>query len=517
MNMKKFLALLMIALFALPLVACNDGSTPTATLTPTPGTTAPTQTGEETTTPESTELEIPVKPGTYSITHVATGTQIQSDKKGKLVYTGDGMYSQVSVDYIVTKGEVYYRLGLFGVEQVKNKTTDKVIDNHEVLSCIAADKIKDGSPVKTNPDSLSDKKQTWRIIPNDDGTFCIANNLRPTGSRLAMVDGQLTIVGYAEGDDISNFKFKFENKSTDNPLYYEYVSEKGNAVVRVPRDVFDEKYYPAAFDKDIGKLKRWIPTEDTLQKYAENIQFTYDTYIELTNFKPYDVIILHGYNYQGVMAGVVGSNNNIFVNCGSAEVSADGTGEWFYSDLSKMQYRMEKLGKNDVNFMQLHEMGHMFDYDRGWTFESEMQADLKAAYLLCTTKDNYAAPAEYAEGTCFGSDIGTGGFKGLSGGKMPNGINENNKNGYSIYRNAEIFTEFCNEAGWDALKQTFHWFQSAEGTKACPSSSDSYTKLKTFVDKLSEYGKKDMWSFFDPAELTVLEKQFGKPAEEPQE
>ena len=245
-------------------------------------------------------------------------------------------------------------------------------------------------------------------------------------------------------------------------------------------------------DLDTGKPTRYTPTEKTLQKYAENVQLVFDTYNELTNFTPYQVIIVHGYNYQGVMAGVVGGNNNVFVNCGP--------GEWFYSDLEKMEYRMTKMGRNDVNFMVLHEIGHMYDFDRGWNFESEMEADLKAAYLLHTVEGSYAAPAEYERSRCFSTDIGTEGYKGLSGGKMTSK--------YSIYRNAQIYTEFCTEIGWENLKKTFHWFQSKDGVKACPSSASRYTKFKTFTDKLCEYSGVDLWSKFEAKELAVLEKEF---------
>lgn len=500
MKIKRIIALLMVLTFAIPLVACQSTeqgtqAPSTAGLPETPGT------SEE--TAPSTKAEIPtydtpLKSGTYEVKHNATGTIFGSDKYGAVSYGDAIQYSQVSIDWVVNKGEAYYRLGLFGIEQKKHKESQKIFENIEVLKCVAVKQAKTGAPVGEDHDSLSQTAQMWKLYPNDDGTFCIASALRPTKSRLGVVDGKIVLLDYKEGDDLTNLKWSFTSKSTDNPIYYEYVSEKGNAIVRVPRDVFESKNYTAAFDKDTGKVETYAPTPETLQQYAENVQLTYDTYVELTNFIPYNVIIVHGYNYQGVMAGVVGGNNNVFVNCGP--------GEWFYSDLMKMEYRMTKLGKNDVNFMVLHEIGHMFDFDRGWNFESEMEADLKAAYLLHTVEGSYAAPAEYERGTCFSTDIGTKGYNGLSGGAMTTK--------YSIYRNAEIFTALCaNETGWEALKKTFHWFQSEEGKSQCSSSEDRYTKFKTFVDKLSEFGGTDLWSKFNSMELAVLEKEFGKPEE----
>lgn len=509
MKMKRIIALLMILMLALPLVACQTTEDPTAT--PTAGTTTPEGT-TATKAPETTEevvYDLPLKAGTYEITHVSSGKKIETDKYGKLAAGDDVQYSVVSVDWVTNKDKAFYRIGLFGIEQKKHNDSDVVFDNIEVVNCLAVDRLKDKSDIKQDYDSLTNTKEMWKLYPNEDGTFTIAPALRATKSRITVIDGVIKLVDVDENTNLDDCKWTFTSKSTDNPIYYECVSEKGNAIVRVPLDVFDQKNYDGpVFDKETGKLESYIPTENTIQKYADNVQLTYDTYVDLTDFVPYSVIIVHGYNYQGVMAGVVGGNNNVFVNCGP--------GEWFYSDLFKMEYRMTKMGRNDVNFMVLHEMGHMFDWDRGWTFESEMQADLKAAYLLHTVEGTYAAPAEYPQGTCFGKDIGTGGFKGLSGGTMAvNPADKKNPSGYSIYRNAEIFTEFCNVIGWEALKETFHWYQSEEGRKEAPSSASSYEKFKMFVDKLSEYGEKDLWAMFAPAELASLEMRFEKPTEEP--
>lgn len=510
MKMKRIIALLMIMMMALPLVACQPGEDPTST--PTAGTES-TATGTKApeTTEEKVELDLPLKSGTYELVHVGTGTKVETDKFGKLATGENVMFSQVSVDYVVNKDTAYYRIGLFGIEQVKKKNTDTIYDNVEVINCLALDKLKNNSPISVDYDSLNNNKEMWKLYANEDGTFEIAPLLKPTKARVGVVDGVLTLIEVDENTNMDNFKWQFVNKSTDNPIYYEYVSEKGNAIVRVPRDVFEKKNYPAAeLDKETGKFESFVPTEKTLQKYAENVQLVWEVYNDLTNFTPYQVIIVHGYNYQGVMAGVVGNNNNVFVNCGA--------GEWFYDDLYKMEYRMTKLGVNDVNFMVLHEIGHMYDFDRGWTFESEMQADLKAAYLLHNIEGAVAAPAEFPAKRCFGKNIGTEGYNELSGGKMPTGVSDTNPTGYSIYRNAEIFTDFCaNHIGWEALKKTFHWFQSSEGKKQAPSSAASYDKFKMFVDKLSEFGGKDLWAVFNPAELAVLEKRFEKPEEEPAE
>ncbi len=492
--MKRIIAILMVLAFALSMVACQTPSEGTGTPSTTPSATG------TTTAPETTEEEIvpDLKAGTYQLKHVSTGYVVESTTEGKIASGDNAAYSVISVDWIIRKKTVCYKLGLFKIEKVTHKESKEIIDNVEPQTALSMDKAKNGSPIKTASNKFGDNYVLWVLYPNEDGTYCIAPALKPEKARLGMVDGQMCIVDYNEGDDLTNLKWSFENKSTDNPIYYETVSEKGNAIVRVPLDVFDNKNYSGSVDLETGKFVRYTPTAETLQRYAENVQLCMETYTELTNFEPYKVIIVHGYNYQGVMAGVVGNNNNVFVNCGP--------GEWFYSDLEKMHYRFTKMDRNDVNFMVLHEIGHMYDYDRGWNFESEMEADLKAAYLLNTVEGTYAAPAEYSAKECFnGETIASGGFGGLSGGVMTSK--------YSIYRNAQIYAEFCNEIGWENLKKTFHWFQSDEGKKACSSSASKYEKFKTFTDKLCEYGGVDLWAKFNATELAVLETTFEKPAE----
>lgn len=502
--MKRIVALLLIAVMAFAMVACKEAAsttTPAATGTSTAGSTA-TATG----TPETGDgivYDLPIKSGTYKLTHVASDYTIKSDKKGELSQEEEGTTLEISIDWIVDNNVTYYRLGLFGIEQKPhNDNPSKIHYNYEVLRNIAVKKLDNNSPIVTDYDEFSDKYQMWKIVDNGDGTYYVCPRIAPSERYLSVKDGELVLSKVAAGSDASACKWKIENISTTNSLYYEYVSDKGQIMVRVPLDVFEADNYDKW--RNETSYKAWVPTEKVLKQYANNVQHAYEEYIDLTNFIPYRNIIIHGYNYQGVMAGVVGNNNNVFVNCGE--------GEWFYSDLAKMQYRMEADGKKDYNFMALHEIGHMFDWDRGWTFESEMQADMKAAYVLCTVDGAYGAPAEYEHNRYFGKDIAEG-YKGLSGGKMILNLDKKGY-GYSIYRFAEILTRICNEeTGWEALKQTFHWFQSKEGAVA--KGYSSWERFETFLGKIGEYGGgKDVIAMIDPGELKVMEHNFGKPKEE---
>lgn len=510
--MKRIIAFVLLAVMALSLAACqgNTSTTETPSATVTPGGTSTTPAGTEkepeTTTPAA--LNTPLKAGTYKFTHVGTNYVIKSDKKGNISTADEGTTYEISLDWVVNKEKAYYRIGLYGIETKKHNDKDVKFSNYEVLQNLRLKGISNGSPIETDYDDLNDQYQMWMIVDNGDGTFYVKPRLRYTDRYLTVKDGQMVIAVIEEGGDASSCAWKIEDVSLSNTLYKEFKSEQGRIAVRVPLDVFDSKNYDTYRDPKTLKFRKFVPTEEILVQYANNVENAYFEYIDLTGFVAYYNIFIHAYNYQGVMAGVVGNNNNVFVNCGP--------GEWFYSDLSKMQYRWEVDGVKDYNFMALHEIGHMFDGGRTWNFESEMQADMKAAYVLQTIDEAFAAPAEYGPEKYFGSNGKDGiqgiaeGYKGLSGGQMSINKETGYGYGYSIYRFAEILTRIIEEdLGWDALKKTFHWFEG-EG-KAESSKYVTWQKCETWLKKLGEFGgNKDVMSKISAGEMEVLESRFEK-------
>lgn len=334
------------------------------------------------------------------------------------------------------------------------------------------------------------EKQAWYIRDNGDGTFKIVSSANPKFA-LNYKDGSFLL---AEVETASSFKIEeTENKST---AYAQWMSEKGNISVRLPVDVVNQVYdrvKKISTIKDEAKLKAEI--EATMQRFAENSQHTYDSLIELTAFTPYPHIIIKAYEHQGVMAGVVGNNCNIFVNV-----------DWYVDDMEKMYLRWEQSKQNDFNFCTLHEMGHMFDWDRGWTFESEMQTDLKASYVLWDNQgvENgaWGAPAEYDWRKCFDIntiDVGAdrwnaGGYQGLSA-TMAYNVDDNGELvsfSYSIYRSAQMYVsyvKYCEKTeglkGFEGLREAFHWYQ--DNGKTASSYKDGAERLHTFNAKLEEF------------------------------
>jgi hypothetical protein len=123
--------------------------------------------------------------------------------------------------------------------------------------------------------------------------------------------------------------------------------------------------------------------------------------------------------------------------------------------------RAERLQIMDLSFGMLHELGHMFDSQRGWNFESEAWTDLKLCYVLYKlTLDHKdtdglvfgCASADYQPGTCFTYKT------------MAEGLDIHAHKGamvtvYGFFAAARLFLLMAYDFGWDPFIQTFHWYQ----------------------------------------------------------
>ena len=173
----------------------------------------------------------------------------------------------------------------------------------------------------------------------------------------------------------------------------------------------------------------------------------------------------------------------------------------FNQDISKIK----KRGNKDWNFMLLHELGHLFDYNTGWCFEAEAITDLKIAYVL--EKNNVgAAPAELGENELFISSkikdcyykmckeyynfLGSGEYDG----------------GYDFYGAAYKLLSIKNQIGWDAFKQTFSEMYTTDGRECNLSDVD---RFNNFIKLLSKYSKKDVKSLFTTKEWEAVIKYCG--------
>ena len=345
-------------------------------------------------------------------------------------------------------------------------------------------------------------KQQWFIRSSGNGNYKIVS---AGNSRFALTceKGKFKIV---EAADACDFTFEPIENQNAGPIYAEYVSSKDNITIRLPATIVDDVY------KDVRRYHRSESEEslkerinDRLQLFAETTQIVYEDLIELTGFVPYNHLFVIAYEKQPVMAGVNGNDCNIYVNHSHDNESG---GAWFTDDMIKM-WRRWTDGKLDYNFGILHEMGHMFDWGRGWNFESEMQTDFKASYVLFKHRNEdlgaWAAPSEYAFNEIFNIDtIDTGAYHGLDRNPMNcrkvtvRGVEYYQFN-YGIYRSAQMYVSFikyCEKTeglkGFEAMKEMFHWFQDS---KIYQSANDGSGRQKLFNEKLNEFTGGDIDAF----------------------
>lgn len=303
--------------------------------------------------------------------------------------------------------------------------------------------------------------QIWNINKNSNGTYSITYS----GNNQ-----------YCLGFENRNATLQIRNES--NPLQEWKVIDMS--------DSFPKEFL--VFESNDGIVQLQLPldildviSEGRLQQWANELETAYYSFYELTDFLPYENIVLKAYKpseYEGY-AGWVFDNSNII------HIDSD----FIHDDLQKMATR-----NSDWNFCALHEMGHMFDCNRPWNFESEMLSDLKVAYVL-EKNGVAAAPAEFDASTVFyGADIK----------KAYEILGSSFSENYNIFGCTKRFLEIKEDIGWEPYKQTFHFLQAHESTyKNC----SKQEKFEIFVEMLSRYSGKEVKEYFSYGEWkTILDK-----------
>ncbi len=297
------------------------------------------------------------------------------------------------------------------------------------------------------------------------------------GKALAIQDGKTVLTDVADGDDTQLFKIE---KAAKSDRFDQYTSKKGNIVIRVPFE--------------FTEVKRNYLTPEFMQLFADHFQEAYEAEVALTGYIPYDVIVIDGWQDQNIVAGVVDNYNTIIVDKG-----------FMKTEMTLMPLRLKFLDIYDMSFALLHEMGHMFDSQRAWNFESEAWTDLKLCYVIYKMTEDHkntdgfvfgCAPADY-RGTkeCFTYE------------KMAECLNIHAKKGamvtvYGFYGAAREFLLMAYDFGWDPFINTFHYFQDNGYTQQ---SFERWEKFTIFVEKLTEYSGVDVkekylsvsWQIFD--------------------
>ena len=451
---KVLLTTLLLLLCVCMIVACGEAAENSGDENKEPGNT---DTNVEEPGKEDEEKTETIKYGAYFISNAGTNKKLgYGEGAGKRYYTIDDSGENLITIYPVaecTDEQTYYIC--FGDDT----------EMRFLLENVSLNKEASVNGRKNN------RTEQFVFEKQENGTYIIRSAFTDK-TVLSVVDGKILNVERNPAD--KNQYWKLTATEYPQETYSQWISKKGDIYLRLPKDI-------------VAQAKT---TDERMQIWADDIQKTYDAYIELTGYTPYSAIIVQGSEKQGVMAGVVNGCNTIFINV-----------EWYVDDVIKLQKRWEE-GKRDFNFCILHEMGHMFDSDRGWNFESEMEADLKAVYVLYKhQKDDkygaWAAPAEFSAKQCFNYDTITQAYDELGADMEVE---------YSFYGAAQLFTELAKETGWEALKKTFHHFQD---NRLYQSSFENGGEIfNKFIEVYSMYTDVNIVQFIGPRAMKVLNEKF---------
>lgn len=482
--MKKILAFLLVLTMALSvLCACSGGKTSTSDASPesTPGATAPSASGAVTESETKTESEAP---GTSTPSNSPSEEQPSSPSPELPDVSG----SPLSPDGTVVSGEigygVYYLTTKSGSKLAFQNNNQKINSENEVdarltihkktvddetyygiymgddesrsLTCNKDGKVYAGfDKYKLTDPSL------WEAT-FEDGFARFKN--KKEGTYLT-IEGKKAVLKELDAENEEQL-FKIE-KAAKSTRFDEYVSKKGNIVVR--------------FDYKLTQVTQNRLTESFLQTFVDHFQEAYEAEIALTGYIPYDVIVIDGWKDQQIVAGVVDNYNVIVVD-----------NAFMATEMKLMPLRLKFLNVYDMSFALLHEMGHMFDSQRAWNFESEAWTDLKLCYVIYKMTEDHkktdgrvygCAPADYrGSKECFTYE------------KMADCLNIHAHKGamvtvYGFYGAAREFLLMAYDFGWEPFIKTFHWFQDNGYTQP---DFERMEKFEKFVEKLSEYSGKDI-------------------------
>ena len=340
------------------------------------------------------------------------------------------------------------------VNEVHNDVFHIYAEDTETLLDIDNARVKEGTTIKLWTLTGYDV-QLWNLNKNDNGTYTIAysgDNKYCLG--ISGGDAKLQIRDtYNSAQEWKLVDVTASNKSK----YRTYISENGVIELQLPVNITD------------------VISETRLQQWANDLETAYYTFKELTNYTPYEHIIVQAYKEEKHIGWVINNSNIIHIDK-----------DFISEDLTKMAQR-----DSDWNFCALHEMGHMFDMGQAWNFEAEVLTDIKVAYVL-EKNGVAAAPSEFPASEYFyGADII----------KAYDRLGGDFSKSYNIYGIAKRFLEIKEDTGWEAFIKTFYDLREKESSYTKCSNKE---KFKAFVDRLAFYGNKDVKGCFSNDEWDVI-------------
>ncbi len=308
----------------------------------------------------------------------------------------------------------------------------------------------------------------WHIRENENGTYTFYSHIN-NEICLSYKDGKFVAEKADGATGITSFNLNMKERGTS--VFNQYISSEGAITIRLHPKV-----------KTDAKL-----SDERAQKWANDLNIAYEAFVELTSYRVYDNIVIKAYEQCGHIGYVYTSGNYNVIS-----VQRD----FSVKDLKKMVQR-DAVAASDWNFCVLHEMGHLFDTQVGWYFESEMTTDFKLAY--CLSKGGSAAPSEFPAETFFTYETLMDCYSSQTlGGTLLE------KGEYGPYQAAHVMLRIQKEIGWEPFKQMFAWFVE---TKTMP--SKNYDRFFTLIDKVSEFSGKDVRAMFTDTEWQLFCDRYG--------
>ena len=308
----------------------------------------------------------------------------------------------------------------------------------------------------------------WHIRENTDGTYSFYSHI-DTQYCLSYKDNKFVAEKAADATGITSFNLDMKSRGTS--VFDQYISSKGSITVRLHPDT-----------KDYAKM-----SDERAQKWANDLNIAYDAFVELTSYPVYSNIVVKSYEQCGHI-GYVYTNGQYNVISIQRDFSL--------RDLEKMVKR-DATAASDWNFCALHEMGHIFDTQTGWYFETEMMTDFKLAY--CLSKGGSASPSEFPAETYFTYEniMDCYSNKVLGGTLLEKGE-------YGPYQAAHVMLRIQKQIGWEPFMKTYAWFIETNTKPA-----KTYEKFFTFIDKVSEYSGQDVQKLFTEREWQLFCDRYG--------
>lgn len=313
--------------------------------------------------------------------------------------------------------------------------------------------IKSGTMVKLWGMSGYDA-QIWKVANNADGSVSLLSS-QDSSLCLGFSNGSASLETRCAGNQYQEFRKM--DAVTETTQWREITSDDGTITLQLEERVFD------------------ILSPQRLVKWANDLSTAYDMFEDLTNYRPYDHVVLRGFESQQSYAFVTSNSNVIYYDK-----------DRLYVDLEKMAVR-----DNDWCFGALHEMGHMFDRGKPWNFEAECLTQIKVPYVmeLCAAA---AVPAEFSASTTFVGDEIIQAYDRLG---------ESFSSKYNYYGLAYRFMEIKNEIGWEPFQQTFHYMQANCTSKQYTTDAQRWDE---FIALLSQFSGRDVLSYFTDAEVNCI-------------